>query len=89
MITLYGIKFLLLVNIYYIKIISIITGKDTVHNLYYLLIFEKYRNNKQYGDSRPYNVQIDADERRRERGKRIRYPSTLSANDEWYSLANV
>nr|YP_009945048.1 GIY-YIG endonuclease [Monilinia laxa]QOE17412.1 GIY-YIG endonuclease [Monilinia laxa]QYB19846.1 GIY-YIG endonuclease [Monilinia laxa]QYB19931.1 GIY-YIG endonuclease [Monilinia laxa]QYB20103.1 GIY-YIG endonuclease [Monilinia laxa]QYB20169.1 GIY-YIG endonuclease [Monilinia laxa] len=37
MIILYEIKFLLLTNIYYIRINSIfITGKDTVHNLYYM-----------------------------------------------------
>jgi len=33
-----------------------------------------------------YHVKIDADERRMWWGKRIRYPSTPSVNDEWWLL---
>lgn len=35
------------------------------------------------------HVKIDAEERRRYEGKRIRYPSTNSVNDEWYPLVNI
>jgi len=30
-----------------------------------------------------FQVKIDAQERKRERGNRIRYPNALSVNDEW------
>jgi len=36
-----------------------------------------------------YQLKIDAEGRRRVTGKRIRYPSTLSVNDEWSLLATV